>query len=136
MAKRTSIVVPLVIRAVRFVRLGMRNIDFEIPVVEGDTGPVVELRIVDKKGSPVDLTDKQVNLFLRRSAEGESVSGQDPTCQIESAVSGIVSYQFGPFDLGEPGTYFGDVQIIGDNIETAPDALRFLVRSRQRFSKI
>lgn len=136
MAIRIPVVVPLNLRVVRFVRFGMRNIDFEIPVVEGDTGPTVELRLVDKKGEPVDLTGKAVNLYLRRSAELMSVSGQIPACTIEQAVSGICSYQFGPLDLGEPGTYFGDVQVVGAQIETAPDALRFLVRSRQAFSKI
>jgi hypothetical protein len=114
----------------------MRNIDFEIPVVEGDTGPTIELRLVDKNNAPLDLTGKEVNLYLRRSAEAASISGQNPACVIEQAVSGIVTYSFGAIDLGEPGTYFGDVQVIGENIETAPDALRFLVRSRQNFSKI
>ena len=115
---------------VRTVRFGMTNVDFEVELVQGDTGPVLQLDLVDREYLPLDLTGKAVNFYIRRAGEFLPVNPNNPECAAVSGVVGRVEYRYGPNDLAEPGTYYGDVQLISTVVETAPAAVRLVVRPK------
>lgn len=106
----------------------MKNIDFEVPLVEGDNGPLIEFLIVDEENEPVDLSGKTVGFVFKRAGEFEAVNGAASGCSALEE-TGKAVYAFGANDLSKPGTYFGDLVVSASGVsETASDAVRFVVR--------
>jgi len=111
----------------------MKNIDFEVYLVEGEAGPLFEFECVDSDLNPIDLTDSTVDLFVRSSVGSAPVNASSTSCVITDIVNGLCTYRFEPTHLIEPGTYLGDLVITKDaKQETAPEFLRLLVRKSAR----
>ena len=114
--------------AVIDVRFAMRNQTFLLPLVVNDTAPKLQFRCRDDEGTPIDLSGKQVDFYMRR-ANAEERANSSTGCTVTNASGGVAEYVFQPEDLNETGTFFGDLSITeGSTIETASDAIRFEVR--------
>lgn len=114
------------------VRFGMEQITFEVPAVAGDSGPTLMFQCVDRSSQPINLTGKIVDLYLRRSG-ASSRANISSACTITSAVAGEVTYVPVVGVLSQPGTYFADLTISdGVNSETAPEAMRIVVRASNK----
>lgn len=127
--------------------MSTKNLECEITLVQGDTCPKLEFEINDKDDNPINLlqNERSVRFFLRRACSDKPVncSGFETTLVSGEANNNVVCYLFNEADLAEPGTYFGDVQLVeavsgvtcdpgvsGFCTETAGEPLRILVRSR------
>lgn len=113
-------------------RLGVQNIDFEVPLVRGDTGPTIEFELTDADGEPVDLTGKTVGFAIKRFGESVAVNPSASGCSVESASGGIASYNFGSGVLDKAGSYFGDVIVFDELKTTVSRAVRFAVRDNNQ----
>lgn len=115
------------------VRFAMRNQTFLLPLVKGDTGPLLQFSCKDEDGVPIDLLDKDVYFYLKQTGEDDAVNEDHPDCVVTNASGGICTYQFVSGDLSSTGTYFGDLVIDdGSMVETASEAIRFEVRDANR----
>lgn len=116
------------------IRLGMKNIDFEVPLVQSDTGPLIKFFIVDNNGEPKNLTDHTVGFVFKRSGYPDPINPNSSGCSILDAEAGEVLFSFAAADLEEPGTYFGDLVVKSPSgfSETASDPVRFIVRSNNK----
>jgi hypothetical protein len=113
----------------RVVRFGMRNIDREINLVEDNAGVQIEVSCEDYDFNQIDLSGKTVHLFIKRSGNFVTTNLAHTDCSITDYPGGKAVYTVRSEDFPEPGTYFGDVVIMGGpHEETAPDAIRFLIR--------
>lgn len=110
----------------------MQNIDFEVPLVQGDTGPTIQFEITDADGEAVDLDGKSVGFAIKRFGDSQAVNPTASGCTIESASGGIASYNFGSDVLSRSGSYFGDVIVFDGLKTTVSRAVRFLVRDNNQ----
>ena len=114
--------------------LSMSGNGFEIPLVQGDTGPKIRLTLVDDSGTPVAVSGAgQVKLYMAQPGLSHSNAGHE-ACVAYDAPNGLWDYNLEPGDVSAAGTYFGDIEIEFDDgtIETAPDAVRFMVRENNK----
>jgi hypothetical protein len=114
------------------VRFGVKQVDVEVPLVVGDTGPRLEFNCINYfTNEPQDLTNKSVYFSMRLSGQNQYATPKTLCSVSGPGVSGVAVYDFASGDLLYPGTYFGDLSITDGSVtETAPEAVRFLVRER------
>lgn len=112
------------------------NTAFEIPLVVGDTGPVLRINLLEALDTPILVSGAgQVNFYMRRFQKSPHTNLGNEACDAVDVANGIWDYHFGAGDVsGGAGTYFGDVEIIFDDgtKETAFEAVRFLVRDNNK----
>lgn len=78
-------------------------------VKRGDAGTKIRATLLDRDGSPVDLTGCSVRFIMRApSAAGAKV---DAPAAIEDAAAGTVAYTWAASDLDTPGTYHAEWQV-------------------------
>lgn len=109
---------------------------FEVPLVQGDTGPRLRFSLLDDTGVPVGVSGAGcgVKLYLHRvQDECHSNLGHE-SCSAFDVTNALWDYGLQTGDVSATGTYFGDVEITYSDgtVETAPQAVRFLVRENNK----
>ena len=127
--KVTSVFNRVVNRTVRF---DVKNTDFEVELVAGDSAPKIYFTCVGSDGLPINLSGANVFFAFKQPGDIAAVNA-DKSCDVTAPLSGVAVYSLKPADILRPGTYFGDVYIAsGPIVETAPDAIRFVVRGSNK----
>lgn len=103
-----------------------------IKLVQGDTGPQVQLTLTDETtGLAIDLTSATVTLHFR--ASGSDTVLFDRVCYVNPATASngvaVVIWQSGDLNQ-EPGSYEGEIEIVFPTgmRQTVYDLLKFTIR--------
>lgn len=117
----------------RQVRFGMKNIDFEVYLVEDEAGPIFQFTCVDYDLNPIDLSGKTVDLYIKSALSRQLANAGATSCIVIDPAAGIVQFQLQSPFIEEPGTYFGDLSISdGGSSNTAPQFIRLIVRESNK----
>lgn len=118
------------------VAIGANTNAFEVPLVQGDTGPRLRFNLLDDTGTPIAVSGagSGVKLYLQRVADGTHSNPGHEACSAFDVGNALWDYYLQPGDVSAAGTYFADVTIAFSDgtVETAPAAVRFLVRESNK----
>lgn len=118
------------------VNVGMSSNAFEVPLVRGDTGPRLRFTITDDTGTPIAVSGSGsgVRLFMQRVQDEAHANPGHEACSGFDVANGQWDYSLQSGDVSAAGTYFGDIEISYSDgtVETAPEAVRFLVRENHK----
>lgn len=97
-------------------------------VKRGDVGSKIRSTLVDRDGSPVDLTGCSVRFIMR--APGASSAKVDAPAVVEDAANGEVAYTWTASDLDTPGTYHAEWQVTfgGGAVQTFPSDQYLIIK--------
>lgn len=112
----------------------MSNAAFQHELVKDDTGPKLRFHLMDSAGTAMNISGQEVMFYLKRTGEASHVNVGHEACSGFDMANGIVDYSFVSGDLGNVGTYWGDVQIHYEDgsRETGFESVRFLVRDNNK----
>ena len=96
----------------------------------GDTAPVLERRLLDERGAPLDLSEEGTEvLFRMRVADGGLLKVDDAEAEIVNAKKGHVRYVWAEGDTDLAGTFDAEF-IVTYTGEAEPTEIRTLPSSR------
>jgi hypothetical protein len=113
--------------------LDVRN-QTETPLVEGDTGPVRSVQLVDVRGNIVSLVDGATVAYrLTKKGDDAPTIDNDPAT-IDHGPTGLVSYAW-PGGIPDPGSYYENwiVTLAGGEQVTFPSGRPSMLTVRKRF---
>lgn len=109
-----------------------RIISPRINLVQGDTGPQIEVTITDAAtGDAVDLTGAIAVLHFRSEETQETLFTRPMTIPALTADEGVAVISWGTYDLDqEPGEYRGEVEVTlaSGTRQTVYEAIKFRIR--------
>ena len=109
-----------------------RFMDSRIRLVQGDTGPQVQVTLTDEaSGDPIDLTGATATLHFRSEATGTTLFSRPLVISGATAAQGIATVVWDTTDLDQdPGDYSGEVEVVLATglRQTVYDLLKFRLR--------
>ena len=106
--------------------------DSRIRLVQGDTGPQVQVTLTDEtSGDPIDLTGATATLHLRSEATGTTVLSRPMVIPGATSTQGLATVVWGATDLDQdPGDYSGEIEVVlaSGLRQTVYDLLKFRLR--------
>ena len=117
-----------------YVGIMSTNTAFEVPLVQDDTGPRLQFKVQDNSGAPIAVSGMGVNFYLRGAFDPSHGNRGHEACSSVDFNTGLWSYSLQEGDVSATGTYFGDIEVAyaDGNVETAYEAVRFLVRGNNK----
>lgn len=117
-----------------YVGIMSTNSAFEVPLVQDDTGPKLQFKVQDNAGTPIAVSGMGVNFYLRGTFDKANGNRGHEACSSVDFSQGLWAYTLQEGDVSAVGTYFGDIEVgyPDGTVETAYEAIRFLVRSHNK----
>lgn len=109
-----------------------RFMDSRIRLVQGDTGPQVQVTLTDEvTNDPIDLTGATATLHFRSEATGTTLFSRPLLIPVATAAQGLATVVWEATDLDQdPGDYSGEVEVVLATglRQTVYDILKFRLR--------
>jgi len=109
-----------------------RFMDSRIRLVQGDTGPQVQVTLTDETtGDPINLSGATATLHFRSEATGTTLFSRAMTIPVATATQGLATVVWNTGDLDQdPGDYEGEIEVVlATGIrQTVYDTLKFRLR--------
>jgi len=109
-----------------------RFMDTRIRLVQGDTGPQVQVTLTDEvTGDPINLSGATAALHFRSEATGVTLFSRALVIPVSTATQGLATVVWGATDLDQdPGDYEGEIEVVlATGVrQTVYDTLKFRLR--------